>query len=81
MRNRFDLRYKRSIGETYLLVANGGYMVYTAIYRFNGSKWKRELAHHNCQFSDGFKSLMTSKEFKKIFDVCDVTSIGHLTLN
>lgn len=43
MKQKFDLRKKSSIGETYLLNHMGSYMGYTAIYRFDGRMWIRKL--------------------------------------
>jgi len=79
-KRKYDLRKKPSIGETWLLEAIGSYMSYTAIYRFDGNLWQRKLAHENCNLCKDFKTSMTNKEFKELFEKCESQLLGVLLL-
>jgi hypothetical protein len=73
-----DLRHSRDEGETWLIDVIGGYMGYTAIYRYNGTDYIRKLAHNNCRLVDDFKYKMTPKEFKKLLSNTEKNSVKFL---
>lgn len=79
-KRKYDLRRKVSLGETWLIEAQDGYMGYTAIYRFDGIMWIMKLAHQNCNMCKDFKTTMTNKEFKRLFERCESQYIGLLLL-
>lgn len=67
---RFDLRKKLQEGETYSIKVSGGFMIFNAIYRFNGTKFIRILYNKNCDYSS-LKKELNIIDFKIIVDKLD----------